>query len=263
MMPLDEKRILPQMGAALIPTVVGLALRQLLFAYDIAQREQDAFYRSLEEELRQSATEFKKAQQRLVAVITEFVDTRTTLFGQEEIASQKYVAALGKATGIFVETADAYPTAIAKALTQLNQRLTGALAKLQSFIDIAQSLDATALADASEHLRSLSASAGGLVAQMSKLTTSVGLADKSIEALPGQLDSTLKVSVKKFSESAAGMTKVTEETLQALKTTFTDAHAELGTTMAGLKDDLNAIDDIVREFIELLDKRVRSLAANA
>ncbi len=43
--------VIRELGASLLTTVVGLPFRQWLFAYDPAQLEQDAYYRTLEEEL--------------------------------------------------------------------------------------------------------------------------------------------------------------------------------------------------------------------
>ncbi len=54
--------IVHQLGGALIATIVGIPFRQLLFAYSPEQADQDLYFRALEEELRRSATEFKRSQ---------------------------------------------------------------------------------------------------------------------------------------------------------------------------------------------------------
>src|SRR5271169_1636680 len=58
----DILTIFRQLGTALVATIVGLPFRQALFAYAPGQQDQDTFYRNLEEELRRSASEFRKSQ---------------------------------------------------------------------------------------------------------------------------------------------------------------------------------------------------------
>ena len=87
---IDVGLVLRQLGAALLTTIIGLPFRQLLFAYAPGQQDQDTYYRNLEEELRRSATEFRKSQSELVHLLRDFIKTRATLFAEEEAASRKY-----------------------------------------------------------------------------------------------------------------------------------------------------------------------------
>ena len=133
-------QIVHQLGGALLATVVGLPFRQLLFAYSPSQADQDTFFRTLEEELRRSATEFKRSQMELMQLVQVFIETRRGIFSEEEKASRRYIRGLEKAAGIFEESAANYPSIISAALSKCAQSLKVLQEKSLELSQAAQSL---------------------------------------------------------------------------------------------------------------------------
>jgi len=108
--------VIHQLGAALLTTIVGLPLRQALFAFSPSQADQDLFYRTLEEELRRSAAEFRRSQVEMLQIIEDFVAARQSLFKDEQKAIRQYVTSLTKATAVLDGSINDFPNAIATIL---------------------------------------------------------------------------------------------------------------------------------------------------
>jgi hypothetical protein len=128
---LTTSKVIGQLGSALLATLVGLAFRQLIFAYSPGQADQDTFFRTLEEELRSSATQYKKSQAELVGLLHEFVASRELLFTEEAKASKRFVQNMEKTAKVFDSAFENYPTMISTALTESAKGVT----KLRKAID--------------------------------------------------------------------------------------------------------------------------------
>jgi hypothetical protein len=257
---LDEKQILPRLSAALIPTVIGLGCRQFLFAYDASQREQDSFYKSLEEELRSSATEFKRSQQRFVELLQEFIDARVSSFAEEEQAAQRYIDSIKRASSVFDETADTYPKAITKAITQLNQRLTRVLEKLEEFSNNAATLDGTALPRVTDHMAALSTAASDVTSQVKTLSTSIETVLKSVQAFPTNIDETMKEMARNFGVSTKSLSESTNLALDELKGSLARQYSEVQSAIMPIRRDMEAIDQIVTDLVNVLERRIIAMA---
>ena len=166
--------VIRQLGASLLTTVVGLPFRQWLFAYDPSQRDQDLFYHALEEELRRSAGEFKKAQVELVGLVEQFVETRKTLFADEQVASEQYLSNLNRVVSVFDKTFSEYPHLISSALDSSTKAVVKLQTKLETMAVAVASLDSTQLQQVEAELQKLKEQMAGLSDGVGLLTHSVG-----------------------------------------------------------------------------------------
>ena len=103
----DADLIVSHAGTAILTTVVGLFLRQLLIASDPDEHRQDEVFQSLSQTLREHASEFDRGQKALVVLIKEFVGTREELFSREEDAFQKYISQLERSSALTQKLNDA------------------------------------------------------------------------------------------------------------------------------------------------------------
>ena len=78
-------------GAAVLPTVVGLFMRQVLWSHHVGDVQRELMMQTLTQSLKEQAAEFQQLQIQLVALIRSFVATRTELFQQEEQASRRHL----------------------------------------------------------------------------------------------------------------------------------------------------------------------------
>lgn len=179
--------VVHELGAALLSTIVGIGFRQALFAFSPQIADQDLFFRTLEEELRRSATEFRKSQTELASLLAQFVELRKTLFEDEERAAKKYVRNLERAIALFDDQISQYPTTIGSALTRCKEALETLQTKVVGFSETASRIDSSKLAGAAEQLGILQAAAQALVAELRQFTQSVITIKSETDTLPGQI----------------------------------------------------------------------------
>ena len=103
----DATLVFSHAGTAILTTVVGLFLRQMLIAFDPDEHRQDEALRSLSQTLRTHATEFDRSQKAFVVLIKEFVGTREQLFRREEEAFQRYVSQIERSAVLAQKANDA------------------------------------------------------------------------------------------------------------------------------------------------------------
>lgn len=226
-----------QLGAALFPTIIGFPFRQLLFAYSPAQADHDLFFRTLEDELRQSATEFRRSQAELVQLVKEFVELRRGLFSEEEKAARKYVKNLEKAIGLFDASLSDYPAIISSTLSNCAQSLHGLKEKLRE------------LAQAAEHTRPEQLT--DIVVQFETVKTSAGV-------LAGELVS-LKSIVEQLQNLAAAAPATIKEQLVAVRTDLDELRGDLRNKTASIQSDLTAIDKVLTDFVTVTQRRIEAI----
>lgn len=235
--PLSPSAVIGQLGSALLSTIVGLPFRQLLFAYAPAQADQDEFFRTLEEELRRSATQFKKSQAELVDLLQEFIASRELLFSEEEKASKRFVQNMEKTAKVFDHAFENYPTVISTALTESAKGVTKLRNALDELVVNTKELKAPVFIDTLREVEGLRQATADLARQI--------------------------VSLK---ESMEGMTQVTEKLPAKIETAFEAARTQSGAAgsklLEGLKmieEDVKAVDAILDDFLSVLRSRVAAL----
>ena len=86
--------LLGAIGSALSTTFVGLVFRSILHLRDQEDLVQKQVFTELQEEIKRSATGFRRAQQKLIEVINSFVNTREELLKRDEQTTSKYLSAM-------------------------------------------------------------------------------------------------------------------------------------------------------------------------
>jgi hypothetical protein len=220
-----------QLGGALLSTVAGLPFRQLLFAYSPSQAEQDIFFRTLEEELRRSATEFKRSQVELIQLIQEFVEARKVSFSEEEKASQHYIKSLEQAVGLFEQSAATYPAVISSALSTCAQSLQVLQEKTRALSQAAQTL-------APE--------------QISGIVTEFAAVRETSASLARDLGG-LQIAVVQLKQLAAGLP---EGMLRGAQQEFDEVRRQMRRRVDEIQVDLSAIDKVLNDFVALTQERI-------
>ena len=215
-------------------TVVGLPFRQLLFAYSPAQADQDLFFHSLEQELRRSATEFKRSQAELVQLVQEFVEARKGLFHDEEQASRRYVRNLEKTVELFDDTLNKYPELIKSALSHCAQSLLALAEKSAELSRSAQSLTTQPFAD--------------LVTQFATVRDRTSEMAEEIVKLQQSLNQ-INIVASELPESVSNQARIAA-------VTFDQLHNALRDQLQVIKNDVSAIDGVLTDFAELMQERI-------
>jgi signal transduction histidine kinase len=230
----DDSQIVQELGTALLATVVGLPFRQLLFAYSPGQDDEDSFFRSLEDELRRSAAQFRKAQSDLVELIQEFVATRDKLFETEENAARGYIASLERATTIFDDAYQQYPKAIASVLGDCTRSLARVKARLEQLAESADNVPADSFALIGSQMQSLADSANQTTTQLNCLGN----------------------GVKDLLASSKSLPSAVEETLTTTAATLSTHINSFRESMDVIRKDIQGLDGVLSEFVELQEKRI-------
>jgi hypothetical protein len=234
---LDIGRMVHQLGGALIATVVGLPFRQLLFAYSPSQADQDVFFRTLEEDLRRSATEFRRSQVELIQLIQQFVEARKGIFSDEEKASRRYIRSLDKAIGIFDESAGNYPAIIASALSSCAQSLDALREKSRELSEASRSLTSAQITDLVTQFATVKDRGADLASGFSSLHASM----EQLRQLAGVLPSTVVVS------------------LQGAQHGLDEVREKLRSSVDAIQSDISAIDNVLNDFVTTIQDRVGAI----
>jgi hypothetical protein len=229
--------IVRQLGTALLPTIVGLPLRQLLFAHGPSQADQDLFFRTLEDELRRGASEFRRSQAELVQLVQQFVEMRKGLFSEEEKAARDYVHTLERAIGMFQESLANYPSVISTALSACAQSVHALKEKLRELNQAAQQTEPNQLSNMIAQFESVKASAGTLAGELSELRKTV----EQLRLLAGAVPGTIK------------------EQLASVKVDVDQVRSELIVKVATIQSDLTAIDKVLSDFVAVAQVRIEAM----
>jgi hypothetical protein len=228
--------IIRQLGAALLTTIVGLPLRQVLFAYSPTQADEDLFYRTLEEELRRSATEFRKSQAELVQLVQEFVEAKRTVFAEEQAAARHYIKSLTKATAMFDGSIESLPTVLTNTIESCLGKFKELDRELDSFSSITSGLDSATLKISLETVQSIGTTAKGLEGSLVDLRHSLTAANSAAGLIPSNL------------------TNQMSDLKHALALVPTAAKDQI----ARIESDIQAIDTLLDSFVQLLERKVEA-----
>jgi hypothetical protein len=234
---LDFDAMIHKMGGALLATIVGLPFRQLLFAYHPTQADQDFFFRTLEEELRRSATEFKRSQAELVQLVQEFTALRETMFAEEAKASRKYRASLDKAIGLFETAFENYPQTISSALSACADSLEVVRAKSRALSAAAELVEPLQISSLVSHFSTLRDNSSTLANSLSALTGEVN----ALQTLGSNLPTHIRTQ------------------LLAAQSDFDEARRNIRTKLDILDADIKAIDKVLTDFVQLTQAKVTAI----
>ncbi|MDA2935014.1 hypothetical protein MYX82_11835 [Acidobacteria bacterium AH-259-D05] len=91
---IDPSLLVGQVGGALLSTIVGLGMRQVIVISDPQEKVLSEVYDEIAEQIRTHWSEFSDAQKGFVGLIKEFLGTKEKLFSQETEAFKRYVTNL-------------------------------------------------------------------------------------------------------------------------------------------------------------------------
>ena len=223
-----------QLGSALLTTIVGLAVRQSLFAYAPAQQEEDKFFRTIEEELRRSASQFRKTQDDFVQLLQEFIATREVLFSEEEKASRRYVENLTRAITVFDQVYDGYPKQISSTLSKFAKRVDVLAKKIEEMAEATGRIDSTAFTEISQRLEGFQKATSQVSNELDNLRHNVVSLRDVADQFPGRIE--------QFASDAANRSRV--------------IGTQLGEVIDSIHRDLQAIDSILSDFVRVIQKHI-------
>lgn len=229
--------VIRQLGAALLPTIVGLPFRQLLFAYSASQADQDMFFRTLEDELRRSAAEFRRSQVEMVQLLQEFSEMRRGLFSEEEKAARRYVRSLEKAIALFDTSLSDYPIVISSTLSGCAQSVTALKEKLLELGQAVEGAQPRQLSDMISQFDSVKNNASGLASELSNLKSTI----EHLRAL------------------AEGVPAGIQEQLASAKVELDAARSDLRGKIVSIQTDLTAIDKVLTDFVAVAQERIEDI----
>lgn len=165
----DRTVVIHGVASALLTTVVGLFMRQLLSSRDPTEKDYDTRFRELADEIRKDTVEFHDAQKLFINLITEFTKTREELMSREEKAFAEYVEHLKAGTTILSKIERQYPEKVEALLDAIDESARKLKERLDQ-VEAAFSHTATVYAEDMERERkSLAEGSRDFNAQLSTL----------------------------------------------------------------------------------------------
>jgi hypothetical protein len=269
-----------EIGAAILTTVTGLFMRQLLLSRDPSEEAKDSVFQSLATEIRERTVDFHQSQKQFVALVQEFVSSRETLFSDEEKAFARYVerleatgTRLGELEGQFFERTKSFAAAFDGMIDKLARTGEENVTKL---LEVRLHL-ATQLKDEGESHRQ------ALEVESSRVVTARTAFEKELQAVGQALTDSLPVFGERlralqtvtaaFPDAATALANSTStiskelsglsEQMAKIKTHFKTVADDLAGEptdipkhLRSISADLKAVDEIVDQAVELLKKRV-------
>jgi methyl-accepting chemotaxis protein len=241
-----------QLGSALLTTIIGLPIRQALMALGRTQADQDLFFRTLEDELRQSATEFRKAQTELAQIIRELSESRRVLLTDERKAVSRYVASLRKATEFLDGTVGQYPAVLAAAMEGCSANLDLLKERLNNFSSSLAELDGVKIQKSFESCMGLPVAVTGVDAALTELRNSLAITSRSLAEVPKSLLTSLNSTAEPAMRSL-------QESVRAAASSFVEAPSGLATAAKEMAATLNDIPSSVRRQIALIEADIANI----
>ncbi|HWG19901.1 MAG TPA: hypothetical protein VG225_05160 [Terracidiphilus sp.] len=265
--------VIHQLGVALLTTIIALPLRQALFAFSPSQSDEDLFYRNLEEELRRSASEFRRAQVEMVQIIQEMVEVRRSFFTEERQAVKRYVESLSKATSILDGSINSYPNAISATLKTCTQNFGELEERIRSLAAAAATVDGPGLKSSLASFAVVGTAAKELEASIAALQGALFAARQAADLIPenfgrlaGAAGRDLEASVAALQASMSGARRAAELVPENLTAQISNLGDRLnGIPVAAheqikiLKEDISNLDHILDTFIVLLHSKVEAI----
>jgi hypothetical protein len=271
--------LLTAAGAAILPTVAGLFMRQALLARDPSEDARSAVFESLAEELRKHTVAFSSSQKQLIRLIDEFVRTRRDQLASEESAAASYVKHLEAAT----QQLSALAHSMASDAGAVHEELTRAASNLRLKLDESAEASSSAAVKLSRAVEgAFGASVASLVTASAEIGSQVAATRDRLaefQSSLGSLATALADSSKGFSILAAStresasqlvalpgaVSSLPAEAAAGLKqvvATATEAQAQVAGHLVRIAADLRDVDQVFEDLVKLLTDRLRQAAGS-
>lgn len=284
-------------GTAILLTVAGLFMRQVLTSLDPGEDARDEVFQSLARELRERTLDFHETQARFVGLLREFVSAREALFSREEAAFSGYVERLERGTAILSNIDELYPKRVEHLLDGLSvatatlaTRFEGCASDLSRVAGTVTALTERELQATRDAIRESRDGLVGAREQMAAETAAVAAGISHATAGLRQHVEEFALEWEKymqpgeaFAESVraaasdltrlraevAGLEERAREAALALKQTTDAAGASTDSLndtarlrAERLRDELDAIDAVIDEFVRVLRNRIQQQLAS-
>ncbi len=272
-----QSSLLQAAGEAILPTLVGLFMRQALLSRDPAEDVRQAVFQSLAQELKEHSSAFVGSQRQLVRLIDDFVTTRREQLGAEERAIAAYVAGLEKSTEVLGELG----ATVASDVRDIHKQLVDSATSLREKLDesastasaaskrLANSIDqgmgvaiasletnTTAVAD---HLHSLVSRLASTHQEFNSLTSGLVTYNEGLQSI-GTAASASAAELSRLPDRLASLTAEAASGLRDSLTQVTKGNAEVAEKIQRIASDLTELDNVFEELVQLLIKRMKAVA---
>jgi hypothetical protein len=265
--------IVPQIGMALSTTICGLVGRHIIISFDPATERQESVLRCVTEELKENASAYKMAQNKLLDLINAFLADHKDLLKAEQDASKEHIKFLSESTDALKKISENYPKAanniiddFAKVQEKIDTILDKTLPEVQKHI----------IQKTGKHLEKMNndfVESSKLL--FSKMTDSVETSNEAVSSFAKRMADNvqkiplmndklleegltiLKNTQRSFAEYFASFAKLTNEeiykTAGNLKV-FSDAFANLQVILTeSIKPKLETIDDGYNNLLKQIE----------
>jgi len=248
--------VITKVASAILPTVFGIFLRQLLMSWDSGDAYFDREYQTIADGLRTDAAKFRDSQARFVQLVAEFVKTREELLSDEEKVFAEYVSGLKESTSILSKIQRDYPKRLAdlfQKLDSLGDSVGQAAGRIQNTV--------TGLSDTygQEFEKSRTALAAARAELESQIVALQAVFKSGLAGFTEHAES-LKRAASSHAESAALVRTATGQ----LSTRISETGDEVSKVVNDLKrltGEVKTIDEIVNDLLTLINDRIRALRA--
>jgi methyl-accepting chemotaxis protein len=243
---IDIPHLVAQAGGAILATIVGLFLRQVLWSHDKGEDERDKVFEQLSQSLKDSAVDYKQQQGELVALIQDFVKSRKRLLATEEAVHARYVSHLEQTSDVLDRFNADYPAKMALLL--------------QSLVD-----SGTTISKAAETLGAVVNRSGEDLANTYANQSRVFVdAVTTVSAPIGQAGTKLSQTVASFETVLGDGSQKIADALNRFATTIGETPASLTATaqsLQSLRDRARDLDDAVNTVIRSATSIQHSIAS--
>lgn len=266
-----------EIAVALSTTVFGLLVRQCVFSFDPAQAHQADIIRSIAEQLRERAEEYRQAQARLMGLINGFIDSREQLYEQEEAISAQYVSSLGDAVKAIHHIHNDFTQTVQESVSSTGQLLdrfqssiesmtdqfSGAVSKVQQhYLSALEDGHVTirnvhekyqsSLEEAMNSTTHIAASVGqSLIDILKDLRQNQEASANAAQSIPQLLDSCRN----KLESTNTAL----DQTTQMLLSQIGQYDDVLSKRLKRFSEELYSIDEIIDSFIQTLQKNLKRI----
>ncbi len=251
--------VIPQIGAAMLTTIVGLFMRHFLTSGSAEVSEQEKIFKAATDDLKENVIAYKMAQVKLINLIDEFVASHQQMMEQIGIASKEHLNLLSESSDALAKLGRQYPSKINKMLDGFdeivrkleifsNNTIPSVDQKIKEDISANMTTIVTNFANFSRSLfTEIGNSLSGLRKNISEISSTYTFAFKELPTLQSNLLSETEKQLLGYKSSVFDLLK---QNTQSVAEQFTQVKDNLGTISNVLTDCNVLINDGFKKSLE-------------
>jgi len=291
---ITTKILFTNLSIALITTIVGLVIRQIIHGSTTVPGSELESMRTLREHLQESLEDYNEAQSRILNLLEDYSINKNEILKNEKRISDKYLKALERATDIFAQLDQDFSGRIQSFLKtfqdytlefqatveelipenfsqEIAQRFKGFhegyIEKLESGIGNFQSsmqrISSEIITRAEDdYVNSLKTSSETITSTLGDYSTSVGLLTIEMEENSNKIKdrfSEILANLSDYSDKTESIKQNLAQTSGAFQTqieVFDEAYQK---RLSQFKSELESINGLIESFIEAVNKKLSAL----